>query len=160
MQIQSIIEAIYGSALSTAIRENTWIVPTVQSIHICAISVVIGSSLLVELRLAGVIATDEPVYTVVRRYLPWMWGALGLLLLTGVIMVIGEPERELGNRVFWIKMALVLGGVGLSLFFRRPFLNPSKAPPGFCERWAKPLAWVLLGLWVAVIFSGRWIAYT
>ena len=148
---------IYGTALSSAIREPFWVVPVVQSIHICAIAVVVGSALVTELRIVGIVAPDESIAVIAQRYLPWMWRALVVLLLTGLVMVVGEPERELTNVIFWIKMALVLTGALASLGLRRPLLQPlndsSRTP-------AKALAWTLLALWVVVIFCGRWIAYS
>ncbi len=155
--MQNLSEWIYGTPLSAAIRDNTWAVPLVQSIHICAIAVVVGSALITELRIAGVVAADESLSVVAQRYLPWMWRALVVLLLTGVLLVVGEPDRELHNVPFWIKMALVLMGVVASLGLRRPLLRPltqsSRAP-------AKALAWIMLALWGLVIFCGRWIAYS
>lgn len=155
--MQSAIEWLYGTALSSAIRDTDWIVPTVQAIHICAITVVVGSALVTELRVAGVIAPDESLNVVAQRYLPWMWRALGLLLATGLVMVVGEPERVLGNSVFWLKMILVTLGVLLSVSLRRPLLHSAQEGQ---RQPAKALAWALLILWVAVIFSGRFIAYS
>lgn len=152
-----LIEWLYGTALSSAIRDTSWIVPTVQAIHICAIAVVVGSALVTELRIAGIIASDEDIGIVAQRYLPWMWRALAVLLATGAVMVVGEPERVLANRVFWLKMLLVLTGVLLSIGLRKPLLRPQGEVP---REPTKVLAWLLLILWVGVIFSGRWIAYT
>jgi len=50
--MQSAIEWLYGTSVSSAIRDTSWIVPTVQAIHICAITVVVGSALVTELRIA------------------------------------------------------------------------------------------------------------
>jgi hypothetical protein len=94
---------------------------------------------------------------VAQRYLPWMWRALAVLLATGLVMIIGEPERTLTNVPFWIKMALVVTGVLASIGLRKPLLTPldrSGTGP------ARSLAWIMLSLWVAVIFCGRWIAYS
>lgn len=155
--MQSTIEWLYGTALSSAIRDTDWIVPTVQAVHICAITVVVGSALVTELRIAGVIAPDESLNVVAQRYLPWMWRALAVLLATGLVMVVGEPERVLGNGTFWLKMILVTLGVLLSVLLRRPLLRSAQAGH---RQPNKALAWVLLILWVTVIFCGRFIAYT
>jgi hypothetical protein len=151
-----LIEWIYGTALSSAIRDSSWLVPVVQSIHIIAIATMVGAALVVELRIAGVLAPDERLDVVAQRYLPWMWRALAVLLATGLVMILGEPDRTLRSMTFWIKMALVSVGVLASLGLRKPLLRPAnladKAP-------VKVMAWALLGLWVAVMFCGRWIAY-
>jgi hypothetical protein len=160
MTLSEFSGALYSTGISTGIRETTWIIPTTQSIHIIAIAAVVGSALVTDLRLAGVLATEETPQTVVRRYLPWMWAALVLLLVTGTIMTVGEPNRVLGNPIFWTKMGLVVFAFCLTLLFRYPILHPAFRLEH--ARWAvlvKPTAWVSLMVWIAVIFCGRWIAY-
>ena len=152
---------LYDTPFSTSLRETDWIIPTIQSVHIVAISVVVGSALVSDLRLAGVLATDEKPAAIVRRYLPWMWAALIILLITGIGMLLAEPERTLTNAVFWTKMGLVLFAFALTLFFRKPLLDPAFRVEH--ARWVsmvRPAAWVSLAVWIAVIFCGRWIAYT
>jgi len=80
-----------------------------------------------------------------------------VLLATGLVMIIGEPDRTLSNVTFWIKMALVSVAFLASLALRKPLLDSTRAAR---EAPAKGLAWILLALWVAVIFCGRWIAYS
>jgi hypothetical protein len=160
MNIYEISGALYTTSISTGIRETAGVIPATQSIHIIAIAVVVGSALVTDLRLAGVLATDETPQTVVRRYLPWMWTALAVLLATGAILAVGEPNRVFANPVFWTKMALVVLAFGLTLLFRYPFLHPEFRLDH--ARWAalaKPTAWLSLLVWIAVIFCGRWIAY-
>lgn len=161
MSSELIITWIYASPLSTAIRDMLWVVPTVQSVHILAIAVIFGSALISDLRLAGVLATDEPLGGVVRRYYPWMRNALVVLFFTGLIMTIGEPDRVLVNTAFWLKMALVVSAFTLTWLLRRPLLRPADDAQSAAEpRLAKALAWLSIGLWCVVIICGRWIAYT
>ena len=160
MSLLEFSSALYTTPISTGIRETAGVIPTTQSLHIVAIAIVVGSALVTDLRLAGVLATDESPQTVVRRYLPWMWAAMAVLLVTGAVLVVGEPNRVLGNALFWIKMALVVFAFGLTLMFRYPLLHPQFKFEH--ARWAglvRPMAWVSLMVWVAVIFCGRWIAY-
>jgi hypothetical protein len=151
---------LYNTSFSTFVRDTSWVIPGTQSIHIIAIAAVVGSALVSDLRLAGVLATDESPSTVVRRHLPWMWGALIVLLLTGLIMAIGEPDRVVPNTLFWVKMGLVVLAFTLTLLFRRPLLDPEfSLEHATWARLVKPLAWGSLAIWVAVIICGRWIAY-
>lgn len=160
MTLHQFSNALYASPISTEIRTVTWVIPTTQSIHILAIAVVVGAAVVTDLRLAGVLATDETPRTVVKRYLPWMWSALAVLLTTGLIMTVGEPNRVLNNWVFWTKMTLVLAAFTLTLLFRMPILHPEfRLEHAVWAKLAKPMAWTSLLVWVAVIFCGRWIAY-
>lgn len=160
MRMEALIDWISHTSLSEGIQGGFWVVPSVQAIHICAIAVVVGSALVSELRLVGMFATDETPATVVKRYLPWMWGALVVLLLTGLILLWGEPERTLLSQMFWLKMSMVLIGFVLTVLFRKPFLDSESDGRDVVRSWSiKPVAWLSLCLWMAVVFSGRWIAY-
>lgn len=158
MTISQFGDWLYTTPLSTLIRETTWVIPNVQSVHIVAIAVVVGSALVTELRMAGVLATDRPVAAVLRRYLPWMKWALLVLLVTGLVLIVAEPGRTLGNAVFWTKMALVAGASLVTLTARRQraAINEGEAEADG----GKVLSWLMLGVWGAVIFCGRFIAYT
>jgi hypothetical protein len=160
MSVEQFAQSLYGTSISTSLREVMWIVPAVQSIHIIAIAAVIGAAIVMDLRLAGVLATDETPHGVVRRHLPWMWSGLGLLLASGLVLGLAEPYRVLTNPIFWTKMALVLTGFFLTLLFRYPILHPDyRIEHARAAALVKPMAWASLAIWVAVIFCGRWIAY-
>ncbi|MEJ2410492.1 MAG: hypothetical protein P8Y58_03055 [Novosphingobium sp.] len=161
MSIATFSDWLYATPVSTAIRETTWVIPNVQTIHILSIAIVVGSALATELRFAGVFATDRSPADLLRRYLPWMRGALIVLLLTGLILVVAEPGRTLGNAVFWTKMVLVAGASLVTLkareaLLRQPAMADGVAPPEA----SKPLAWLMVLVWCVVIFCGRFIAYT
>lgn len=160
MSVESFTSWLYATPVSTTIRDVTWVVPTVQSIHILSIAALVGATLVSDLRLAGLIATDQPASAIVRRHLPWIWTALVILLATGLTLLVGEPERTVINRVFWLKMAMVLTAFTLTMIFRRPLLDErfSFDHPQQLKR-AKIAAWVSLILWIGIIFCGRWIAY-
>ncbi|MDM8010589.1 MAG: hypothetical protein QUV08_06465 [Parasphingorhabdus sp.] len=161
MSISAFGEWLYATSVSTELREVTWIIPNIQTFHILAIAVVIGSALVTELRFAGVLATDRPAADVLRRYLPWMKVALIVLLLTGLILVVAEPARTLGNTIFWTKMALVAGASLVTLKARKSILQNDGVTEGENPPEAsKALGWLMILIWCAIIFCGRFIAYT
>jgi hypothetical protein len=140
---------LHATALSQTIQAVRWIVPLVQSIHIVMVGVVFVSSLMVCLRVLGRAGTDLSFDDVQRRFMPWMRGALAVLLVTGVVLVIGEPAREFGATSFWLKMLLVVVAGTLNISLARA---PATAT-------ARGRAGVLILVWVAIIFLGRAIAY-
>jgi hypothetical protein len=148
------------TALSQAIQTNAWVVPTIQTVHILAIAVVMGSVLMVNLRLVGIIGREQPVDRVLARFLPFIWWPLLILLLSGTIMIIGEPTRSLRNPVFQIKVALIIAAVAVTLAIiygsrtrAGRYTNPGPHPA------VRLLAVLALAIWVGIIFAGRWIAY-
>lgn len=135
--------------LSLMVRGTPWVIPMVQVIHLIAIALIIGSALVSNLRLAGILASDVEVGPVLRRHLPWLWAALALSLLTGLIMATGRPDRLIGNPVFAVKLVLLPMAALVTI------LLPRLYPKGS----AKMLALASLSLWIAVIACGHWVAY-
>src|SRR5471030_741226 len=106
------------TSLSETIQSINWIVPTVQTIHILAITVVAASALMIDLRLIGVFSADRPMKEVSARFLPLVWWPLLVLLATGAIMIIGEPARSLKNPAFQVKMALLITALAVTLTYQ------------------------------------------
>jgi hypothetical protein len=147
--------------MSEAIQVHDWIVPTVQSIHILAIAVVAASALMINLRLLGLYAADQPLKEILARFLPFIWWPLVVLLLTGIVMIVGEPPRSLKNPVFQLKMALLvaaLAATAICQFTLRRHPTFGDLTTGR-RAGVATLATVSMLLWVGIIFAGRWIAY-
>jgi tryptophan-rich sensory protein len=149
------------TSVSETIQSISWIVPTVQTIHILAITVVAGSVLMINLRLIGVFAADQPLKDVSSRFLPFVWCSLLVLLATGAIMIIGEPPRSLKNPAFQLKMmllvaALIVTGIFQLLLRRDPAFGDARSGRRGA---AATIAVLSMLLWTGIIFAGRWIAY-
>src|SRR5687767_15044176 len=97
-----------ATQLSLLFKVTTWLVPTVQSIHILAIGVVLSGAVIISLRLAGVNARHIDVRALGNWLLPAMWWAVLVLLISGLVLIIAEPTRTLNNPFFFAKMACLL----------------------------------------------------
>lgn len=160
MSLGAFSEWLYNTPVSQGIQNASWVIPTVQSIHIIAIAMLMGSAIVLDLKLAGLIARTESATIVFRRYMPWLWAGLAVLLLTGLVMVLGEPARALENWVFWTKMGLVVIAFFLTLVMRVPMLREDLGDQS--RVWSllvKPLGLLAIAIWVLIIICGRWIAY-
>jgi hypothetical protein len=146
---------------SLAIQNHEWVIPTIQSIHIAAIGIVLGSVLMMVLRILGWAGRDQSVRQTAARFGPWLSGALIVLLVTGAAMVIGEPARELLSFSFWSKMSLIaIGTVIVSVFRRSLRERESQWEGALVHRQSiKTLAVVTLLIWMCVVVLGRLIAY-
>src|SRR5690606_6475896 len=105
------------TSVSVTIQSVEWIIPLLQSIHIVTIGVVFVSILVVALRVLGWARTETSLAEVLARYFPWIYAGLAVMTATGVILVIGEPVRELTALSFWLKMALLAIGVTSAVLF-------------------------------------------
>jgi uncharacterized protein DUF6644 len=146
--------------ISLAIQTNLWVIPAIQSVHIAAIGIVLSSVLMIDLRVFGWASTDQTLGETMRRYGAWLWSALAVLLVTGVMMVIGEPVRELFSLSFWIKMSLVLIGAAVAAGFQAAVQrHGADADRAFANRQTKWLAAAAFLVWCAIVILGRLIAY-
>ena len=156
-----LIEWLSQTPLSLAIQTRDWVVPTIQSIHIVAIGVVVASVFMIDLRVLGWAGRDQTLVETVDRFGPWLSWALGVLLVTGALMVVGEPARELLSFSFWLKMCLVATGTVIAAAFQIALRrNEHQWEASIVTRWTtKSLAVLTLLIWVGVIILGRLIAY-
>jgi uncharacterized membrane protein SirB2 len=147
--------------ISLAIQTNLWVIPTVQSIHIAAIGVVMSSVFMLDLRIFGWAGMDETPSQTAHRFAPWLWGALGVLLVTGVLMIVGEPVRELLSLSFWLKMSLIIVGAALAAGFQMTLGRHGRDwEESFVNRrTTKCLAMVTFVVWCGIVILGRLIAY-
>ena len=161
MWLQDFSAWLAATRASLFIQTTDWINPAVQTIHILCIAVVISAVLLVHLHTLGLAMRSQSSATLAKRFFPWLWWALLLLLLSGSILITAEPGRSLPNWVFQLKMALVITAVVLTLLYQQPL----RKDPGFWEKSAArrtnagAIAVVSLCIWVGIVFAGRWIAY-
>ena len=146
-------------------NHNSWAIPTIQSIHIVGIAIVLGSVFMIDLRLLGWAGTDQTLRQTTNRFGPWLTGALWLMLATGILMVIGEPVRELITFSFWLKMLLVAVGAVIAVFFLRAVHKHDErweeilVHQGAERRAVRWLAVLTFLIWAFIIILGRLIAY-
>jgi hypothetical protein len=138
-----------------AMQDQSWIVPTVQTVHILAIGFVFSSSLILSLRAAGASGIEWSPAQWGRRLNRWVGWSLLVLLLSGSILIVGEPARSLLSPVFQLKMLLVIA-TGLLVWWLATRLQKQHEQASASNR---GLAVLIVLMWVAVISCGRWIAY-
>lgn len=137
-------------------NHNSWAIPTIQSVHIVGIAIVLGSVFMIVLRLLGWAGTDQTVRQTTDRFGPWLISALWLMLATGFLMVVGEPVRELITFSFWLKMLLVAMGTVIAVVFQGTVRKREMDRAGGA---LKSLAVLTFLIWACVIILGRLIAY-
>ena len=128
--------------------------PILQTIHLLSIAVVMGSIVLVDLRVLGLAARNQSSTEMAARLAPWTWSALALLLISGMVLVLARPQRYFTNPVFGLKFLFLAPALLLSIVLYR-LLRQSQFKP----MPARLIAALSLLAWVLVVLAGRWIAY-
>jgi hypothetical protein len=147
-----------NTPFSLAIQSNFWVVPTMQTLHILAISALLIGIIMINLRVLNLHGTREPISVVVERYIHLIWIALPILLITGSIMIIGEPARSLANPAFQMKMIMLFIALMITFWLQRMW--PTHSFQNNAHQMSRLLAVLSSALWIGIISAGRWIAYT
>ena len=152
-----------ATPLSHTIQKTGWIIPSLQTIHILGVAVAFSSAILVDLRVWRLLQRDEPLPEVARRFLPTIWPVLLILLVTGSLLIVGEPRRSLLNSTFYLKMALLAVAIMLTAGVQRSIASSPDLWDEDRGRWAMAgrfAATLSILIWCGILFAGRWIAYT
>lgn len=152
-------EWLATTSLSNTIQNVSWIIPTIQTIHIVCVAIVISAAFLVDLKVLGVFARSQPLASLSDRFLSWIWWALIVLLVTGSLLITGEPGRSITNPAFFAKMIMLVVVALLTYVLQRPLATDAGYWDGNRAVAAKSIAIVSLLLWSCIVFAGRWIAY-
>jgi len=160
--LQDLIAYFEDSGLADNIRENDVLFPLIESVHVVAICLVVGSVLAVDLRLLGLASTTRPVSRVIEGILPLTWAAFAVALASGSLLFISNATKYLENGYFVAKMFLIAAaGLNMAIFHLvngkdlKRWENERRLP--FQAKLAGGLSIVL---WIAVVACGRWIGFT
>lgn len=135
--------------------------PILQTFHLLGIAAIMGSAVMVDLRVLGVALRSQPPAELLRQLMPWTWWSLPMLALSGLVFVLARPSRYFLNPVFGLKLAMLVPALLLAWWLQRG----SRRRP---EMWetasglrllARAGAALSLLLWIGVVLAGRWIAY-
>ena len=159
--IQEFCDWLSRTNVSVAFQSATWFVPTVQTVHIISIAILLTSVYVMSFRLMGVTRGGQPLAVLIAKSTPWVWITLCVLLGTGILLTITEPARELLNWVFRVKMLLVVALAAILLVVQN---RMRRSPEYWSESPARRLAARAIGIAAVIIgagivTAGRWIAY-
>lgn len=159
--MDSFANALALTPFSVWIQNTLWVVPWVQTIHIVAIALLLSSVFMIDMRILNLTGHGQSMTETARRFIPWVWIGFIILLLSGTVLIIGEPVRSLLNVFFWTKMALLV----VALLSTAMFQVTLRSHPAIWEEtharrsFVRVLAVAALLVWLGIIFAGRFIAY-
>ncbi len=160
--LYALISYFEDSALADNIRENDLLFPLIESVHVLSICLVVGSILVVDLRLLGLASINRPVSRVANGILPLTWGAFAVAVASGSLLFISNATKYLENGYFVAKILLICAaGLNMAIFHA---ISARDLPKWENEK-KLPLSARLAGglsilLWVSVVTCGRWIGFT
>src|SRR5580765_3272483 len=106
---------VESTAVSDWIRSSPalYAFPGILSCHTVGMGLAAGINGAIAFRILGA-APGVPIAEM-RRFLPMMWFGFWLNFFSGIGLLIGYPTKALTNPDFYLKLALIAGGVWLEL---------------------------------------------
>jgi hypothetical protein len=149
------------TAMAENIRSSVWLFPAMETIHVVAIVIVVGSIARLDLRLAGLVSRDRPITEISQEMLPWTWMSFAIATIFGVLLWTSKPIKYFEIAFFDVKMILILlAGINMLIFeyvtFRGVGRWDRQATPPVAVRVAGSLS---LAFWISVVICGRFIGF-
>jgi hypothetical protein len=161
MDTRPTLEAIQTSGIALGIRDSLYWFPTLEAVHVIALSIVFGTIMIVDLRVLGVASTKRIFRRVSGDALKWTWLAFAVAVITGALMFTSNAIVYFDNTAFRIKMVLiVLAGLNMLAFHVTEGDSDAWHRHAPAPAFAKFCAIASLVLWIGVIGAGRTIGFT
>ena len=162
MDLQSFWQGLEASAFGDYVAESTWAFPTLESLHVMSFVTVLGSLLVVDLRILGLGWKDVKLTTLSHETLKITWIAFTCAAITGIMIFCSKATSYVINPYFlWKMVMLALAGLNMMYFHFFTYrtvqhwdLDPSVP---FAAKLAGGLSLVF---WLLVVFFGRAIGFT
>ena len=149
------------TSLGTAVRESSWMFPTIETLHLFGIIALVGSTSIVDLRLLGFAFRDDSVTKLFNRFMPWAWVGFAIQVVTGSLLFASEATKLYESPVFQIKMLLILlVGLNALVFHIIAYPRVASWDNAPVTPWSARIAGCFsLLLWFGIVAAGRWISY-
>ena len=155
MLLAYLLQGIPEGAPLNPIARWEWVFPVVESIHICGFALLVGTIVILDLRLLGLVLRRQPVSNLAKALAPWIWAGIVIQLTTGPYLFSSDPSEYVQVPAFRNKMIFLL----VALIFHFTVIRRATAPTEESAPlgWRKPAAFVSLGLWFCVLLAAMWI---
>jgi uncharacterized membrane protein len=143
--------------LSLVMRRITWLAPMLQTLHILSTGIVLSSVVMIDMRVWGASRSGTAIARS-ERFMPWMWTALAVAVLTGVALMLASP-RSFRDSAFVAKLYLMaaaaLATAALPIMLRR---NACAGKNAGVPAQLVGIAALLFWFGATLAGRGRWIA--
>lgn len=145
-----------NTMVSQAIRNSRVAFPIIENFHLFALTVLLGSLVVLALRQFGLIYRMQPISEVASALRPWNRWSLAVMLVSGILLFLSEAMKCYSNTSFRVKMIFLFAALLFQFtIYNRTVASEDKiAPAG-----GKIAAAVALCLWFGVGLAGRSIGF-
>ena len=159
--LDAVLSPLQASALGEAVRNTPFMYPTLESIHILGLAILIGPAFTFDLRLLGAGRRSISVTAAARYLLPISHIGLIVSLLTGAALISAQATIVAGSDAApWKFGLLAVAGLNVWVFHRGVYRRVEEWTEAVVTPLAARLAAaVSLTAWTGVVVAGRFLAY-
>jgi hypothetical protein len=141
--------------LGNFVKQAMWAFATIETVHIMALTVLLGTMVVIDLRLLGIGLKRMPATELAGLLSPWFWASFVTMIVSGICLFAAEAVHLSTSGSFAYKMMFVLLAVAVHLtIHRRVIAN------GEDGAWmGKAAACLSLICWLGIGLAGRAIAF-
>jgi uncharacterized membrane protein len=143
LQDNSFIALINGTA---------WTAAALEIVHYFSMFILVGSMVIVDLRVLGLVGRLQDATQLAERLFPWIWASLALNFLSGFFMFAGSAIAYYRNDIFYDKVGVVLLAIVANIIVQQKVRKWDQLPAMPAS--AKLIAVVSIGLWIGAIIAG------
>ena len=160
--IDNLLQWFESSSLAIFIQQSAWAFPAIETVHVIAVALVVGTISVVDLRLLELASTGRPITRLCREILPITWAAFVLAAIAGTLMFISQAMEYFVSYAFRVKFFIMaLAGINMLVFQLITYRRVSNWDRGTAIPLAGRLAGAIsLTCWIGIVFFGRWIGFT
>ena len=148
---------IEASALGDWVRMSTLGYPSMIALHALGMAVMVGLSLLLDLRLLGKFDGIPPA--ALQRFLGIAWVGFGINLISGSALFTAQATMYIVDPIFMSKMAFVFAGVATAAILQPQLATSGSWPNGKAPGGTRAIAALSIVFWLIAITLGRLTAY-
>ena len=154
--VLSLAAQLEASPVGAAMRGTRGLYPTVNTIHLLGVVLLVGGIGVVDARVLG-LGRAVPLAALSRYLTPAAAAGLVILTVSGALLFCADATPFTRSPLFQAKLVLIALGVVNAWAFRRRFgdFEDGSEPPVQ----AQLMAAASLGLWTSATVVGRWLAY-
>jgi hypothetical protein len=131
--------------------------PTILTLHTVGLAIVVGTCVVMDLRLLG-IAGDVPLNA--QEPAPRLeWTGFLVNAATGIALFTTDAEHKAMQMVFFIKLSLIFLALAVYVRLRKLVFTSAAPNAALISREVKTLALLSLILWTGATVAGRLMAY-
>jgi hypothetical protein len=165
MSLEALLAIVEAWPISAAMRGEMpgteWLFPIIETLHVMALTLVVGSIAMMDLRLLGVASRNSAVSRLSNEVLPWTWTAWSAAAVFGTLMFMAKAGTYTGNLQFRLKFVCMgLAAVNMLVFHLGAFRQVARWDSGEPPMSARVAGALSLSLWIGVVFFGRWVGFT